>query len=515
MGGVSEKSADVQPQDRPDEPAADPDSQDDEPNPHRWRILAVTLVVGFMSLLDVSIVNVAIPSMQRGLGTSAGTIQWVVSGYALAFGLTLVAGGRLGDAYGRRRLMIYGLVGFVVSSAAVGLAPNVALVIVARLVQGLTAGLLTPQNTGIIQQLFRGAERARAFGMFGFTVSVSSAAGPVLGGLIIAAAGEQNGWRWLFLVNVPIGLLAILGVLRLVPKRTTAAPGDSRIDIVGALLLGGAVMCLLYPVVSIESGQRRPLLLLVGVPVFVYSFVRWERRLVGQDRPPLLDLTLLRSLPGYVNGLVVGALYFTGFTGLLLVLSVHFQDALGFTPLSAGLLLMPFAVGSAVSAPVAGRLVTRVGRPLTVYALLTMMTGVALLAAFGAEHGSNGLWPVLAPILLLTGLGGGAVVSPNITLTLADVPPRMGGAAGGALQTGQRIGAAVGAALLMTIYQVAKGPGSGAAAAGAALRWSLVTALVLLAVALAMAVRSVQDARNDAREASDDEVSDVRRAGDG
>ncbi len=176
-----------------------------EPDPRRWRILGVSLVIAFMALLDVTIVNVALPSIRAGLGTSNATVQWVVSGYALAFGLTLVAGGRLGDAYGRRRLMLIGLAGFVVSSAAVGLAPTIGLVIVARLVQGASAGLLTPQNSGLVQQLFRGAERGRAFGMFGLTVGISSATGPVLGGLIIALAGAENGWRWLFLVNVPIG----------------------------------------------------------------------------------------------------------------------------------------------------------------------------------------------------------------------------------------------------------------------------------------------------------------------
>ncbi|MEP6629950.1 MAG: MFS transporter [Lapillicoccus sp.] len=459
------------------------------PHPRRWRILSVSLVVGFMALLDVSIVNVAIPSMQQALDASPGTIQWVVSGYALTFGLTLVAGGRLGDAYGRRRMMLIGLVGFVVTSAAVGLAPSIGLVVAARLLQGAMAGLLTPQNSGLIQQLFTGAERARAFGLFGFTVSVSSAAGPVLGGLIIAAAGAEQGWRYLFLVNIPIGVLGLVGVARLVPRRQTG-PGRSGagIDVVGAVLLGLAVMCLLYPVVSIESGQRWPLVLLVGVPLFAYAFARWERRLARAHRPPLLDLNLLRTLPGYVNGLVVGTLYFTGFTGLLLVLSVHLQTALGLTPLAAGLLLMPFAVGSAVSAPLAGRFVPTIGRKLTVVALVVMMTGVALLAAFAAARGRSDLAVVLVPVLLLTGLGGGAVVSPNITLTLADVPPAMGGAAGGALQTGQRIGASIGAAVLMTVYQ-AVAPGAGA---GTALRAALVTALALLALALAMAVRSLR-----------------------
>jgi EmrB/QacA subfamily drug resistance transporter len=441
-----------------------------------------------MSLLDVSIVNVAIPSMQQGLETSPGAIQWVVSGYLLAFGLTLVAGGRLGDAYGRRRMMLLGLTGFILSSAAVGVAPSVGLVIVARLVQGATAGLLTPQNSGLIQQLFRGSERARAFGVFGATVSVSSAAGPVIGGLIIGAAGADNGWRYLFLVNVPIGLVALVAVARIIPRRTdTANRGDSRIDVVGALLLGLTVLSLLYPIVSIEGGNRWTLLVLLLVPVFAWVFVRWERRVSAARRPPLLDLSLLRSLPGYTNGLLVGSTYFAGYTGILLVFSVYLQQGLGYAPLDAGLLLMPFAVGSAISSPLAGRIVPRLGRRLTVIALTVTMTGVCLVAVFVAGHPSSGLAWVAVPILFLTGLGGGAVVSPNITLTLADVPPRMGGAAGGALQTGQRIGSAIGAAVLMTVYETTQRSG-----AGSALRWSLGAAIVMLAVALVMAVRALR-----------------------
>ncbi|KQW48004.1 MFS transporter [Nocardioides sp. Root1257] len=453
-----------------------------EPDPRRWRILGVSLVIGFMALLDVSIVNVAIPSMQEGLHTSAGTIQWVVSGYALAFGLTLVAGGRLGDAYGRRRLMLIGLACFIVSSAAVGFAPNAALVVLARLAQGASAGLLTPQNSGLIQQLFRGAERGRAFGVFGLTVSVSSAVGPVLGGLIIAVAGEDDGWRWLFLVNVPIGLVAMVAVMAMVPRRTPRTePADNRIDVPGALLLGATVLCLLYPVVRVEGGARLPLLLLAGVPVFGWAFVAWERRTARRGHPPLLDLRLLRSLPGYVNGLAVGALYFTGFTGVLLVTSLYLQDGLGSTPLEAGLLLMPFALGSAVSAPLAGRVVSDLGRRLTVGALTTMILGVVLVALLVPGH--DPVWPWLAPTLLLAGLGAGAVVSPNMTLTLSEVPPRMGGAAGGALQTGQRIGASIGAAVLVTTYQLS------------GFRAALLTGAALVSLALLMAIRSLRQAR--------------------
>lgn len=463
------------------------DSAREQVDPRRWRILGVTLTVGFMVLLDVTIVNVAIPSMQDGLDTGAGTIQWVVSGYALALGLMLVTGGRLGDAHGRRAMMLLGLGGFITASAAAGLAPHVGVLIAARLVQGLSAGLLTPQSSGLIQTLFRGPERGVAFGLFGFTVSVSSAIGPVVGGLLIAAFGEEDGWRWIFLVNVPIGLVLLVAIARLVPGRVEGQT-DPRLDLVGALLLGATVLALLYPVVSLERGSALPLLGLVAVPVLAAGFVRWERRVVRTEGAPLLDLGLLRGTPGYASGIVIGTLYFTGFTGVFLVLSVYLQDGLGLTALHAGLLLTPFAVGSAVASPLAGRLVSRVGRPLTVAALSVMMAGLVGVALVVPADRAAGLsWLAIALPLLVAGLGGGAVVSPNITLSLAEVPTRMGGAAGGALQTGQRIGAAVGAALIMTAYQVAL---SQSVTPGTALRWALGVSLVLLATAWSAALWS-------------------------
>jgi EmrB/QacA subfamily drug resistance transporter len=455
------------------------------PDPRRWRILAVSLLVGFMSLLDVTIVNVAVPSIRAGLDTSAATVQWVVSGYALAFGMTLVAGGRLGDAHGRRRMMTIGLIGFVVSSAAVGLAPNAAAIVVARLAQGASAGLLTPQNSGLIQQLFRGDERGRAFGMFGFTVAVASATGPLIGGALIALLGEEDGWRSLFLVNVPIGLVALVLIRRLVPDNVDRTGRDPRIDVPGALLLGLTVVAVLYPLISLEAGAGLPLLLLATVPLLAWSFVRWEQRTVGRGHPPLLDVSLLRGLPGYANGLLVGTLYFTGFTGIFLVLSVHLQEGVGFSPLHAALLLTPFAIGAATTSPVAGRLVGRIGRRVTLLALTVMMTGTAL-SAWLVTSPPGSLWWTLAPAMFLAGVGGGGVISPNFTLTLAEVPPQMGGAAGGALQTGQRIGSALGAALLMTVYQASLTVTSPEVAA----RLALVAALLVLSVALAAAVRS-------------------------
>ncbi|NPC96936.1 MFS transporter [Nocardioides sp. zg-DK7169] len=467
---------------------ASPGASDDTyvADPRRWRILAVNLVVGFMSLLDVTVVNVALPSMREALDTSTSTVQWVVSGYALTFGLTLVAGGRLGDAYGRRRLMTLGLLGFMVSSVLVGLAPNVETVILARLLQGASAGLLTPQNTGLIQDLFRGAERGRAFGMFGVTVATASALGPVIGGSIIALAGEEDGWRWLFWINVPIGLAALIGIVRLTPGRR-GAEERPWIDVVGAVLLGLTVLAVLWPMVLAEGGHRLPLLLVPLAVPLGWAFVRWEARLRRVGRPPLLEVGLLRQVPGYADGLVIGTLYFTGFTGIFLVLSVHLQEQLGLSPLEAGLLITPFAVGSGFTAPAAGRLVNRIGRRITVWALVMMMSGIVLVALLAPGREGTSLALVLVPSLLLAGIGAGGVISPNFTLTLADVPPAMGGAAGGAVQTGQRIGTAFGAALLMTAY------GTGSATSPATgLRAALVTALVLLSLALVVAIRSAR-----------------------
>ncbi|WP_286930864.1 MULTISPECIES: MFS transporter [Aeromicrobium] len=456
----------------------------DEPDPRRWRILVVTLAVGFMTLLDVTVVNVAVPSIREGLDTSAGTVQWVVSGYALAFGLVLVAGGHLGDAYGRRRLMTIGLIAFVASSAAVGLAPNAELVVAARLAQGAAAGLLTPQNAGLIQELFTGAERGRAFGYFGLTVSVASGLGPVLGGAIIALSGEL-GWRLIFLVNVPIGLVALVAIRRLVP----VARGDGereRVDVVGAVILGLTVLCLLYPLIELESGSRLPLLLVIAVPPLALGFVRWERSVRARGRSPMLDIGMLAELPTYGSGVLIGTLYFAGFTGVFLASSVWLQEARDLSALHSGLLLTPFAIGAAITSTPAGRLVSRAGRLVTIGALVVLMTGFAAMAWVTPGQDSEALWWTFAPLLLFAGLGGGGVVAPNQTLTLQDVPPSVGGAAGGALQTGQRIGSALGTAALMTVYGIA------AANHGAdvGLRAALLTSVAVLSLALAVAVVS-------------------------
>ncbi|MCW2569642.1 MAG: major facilitator superfamily 1 [Mycobacterium sp.] len=478
------------------EPAADQTGAD----PRRWRVLAVTQLAGFMTLLDVSIVNVALPSIERDLGVSAGAVQWVLSGYALTLGLALVPAGRLGDTLGRRRMFLIALSAFVMTSALTGAAPTIGLLIAARLVQGVAGGMLVPQNSGLIQELFRGAERGRAFGILGATVGLATAAGPVLGGLILAAVTGPDGWRWVFYVNVPIGLVALVLAARFVPSTRVGGRGHAHLDLVGTLLLGGGVLCLLLPLVDTESGSpARWWYVFVVAVLLLAAFARWESRSVRRGRQPLLDPRLART-PGYAAGSAIALVYYVGFTGIGLVFALFFQDGLGYSPLRSGLAVTPFALGVAASAAIAGRLVSRVGRWLTVSGLVTTAVGlVATAVVLRHVGGDAAAWAAAVP-LLVAGVGGGMVTSPNITLTLESVPVEMAGAAGGALQTAQRIGAAIGTAVLAAIfYQVLIRTGRDypAAVYDALLCASGVMLLALL-MAVAELVRRHQGDRRDA-----------------
>jgi EmrB/QacA subfamily drug resistance transporter len=493
--------------------AARPEAPAEGADPRRWKALSVALTAGFMSLLDVSIVSVALPSIQRGLGTDAAGVQWVVSGYALAFGLALVPAGRLGDAFGRRRLFMIALTAFVVFSALVGAAQNTPWLIAARLAQGLAAGAMAPQNSALIQQLFRGAERGRAFGFFGATVGLSTAVGPVAGGIILALAGEQSGWRWIFLVNVPIGVLALVLAARLLPKGGGSG-GRTQVDLVGGGLLGVGVLAVMLPLVLAESGGVARLwwLFLVGAAVLA-AFVAWEYRMTRRDREPLLNLELLTHTAGYASGAALGFAYFIGFSGIWLVFALFFQAGLGYSPLQSGLSVTAFAIGSAASAVVGGRLVERFGRLLTVTGLAMVVVGLGATAAvFLLAPPSAVGWAAALP-LLVGGIGGGWVVAPNTTMTLRGVPVRMAGSAGGALQTGQRIGSAIGtAALTGVFYGVLAGSGKDYALAGAV---AIGTAALVVCVALVIGIvewrRDRRAAAEEAAEQAAEEAADHRQ----
>ncbi|GAB6898673.1 MFS transporter [Kineosporia succinea] len=414
---------------------------------NRWPAFAVCLVAGFMTLLDVSIVNVALPSIRSGVSATSSELQWVSSGYALSFGLVLVAAGRMGDVRGRKNVFIAGLTLFTLASALCGLAPNAALLVVARVLQGVAGGLLQPQISGFIQELFQGKERARAFGLFGATVGISTAVGPLVGGALIAAFGTDHGWRAVFFVNVPVGIAAVIAAFRLLPASTTRRESKG-LDPVGAVLLGAGVLCLLLPLVESRSWTGvLPWLLMIPAVLLLTGFVLWERRAAD----PMVDLNLLR-IPSYSLGSVVGLVYFAGFTAIFFVFALFLQEGKGYSALESGLALTPFAIGSSVAAFVGGRLIGRLGLRLVAIGLAMVITGLlATVVAVRLVDGDGiGLWTALP--LLIAGLGSGAVISPNLTLTLGDVPVAQAGTAGGIVQTAQRIGAAAGIAAVGALF---------------------------------------------------------------
>jgi len=469
-------------------PVARPDDAY-EPDPRRWRALIVVLVAGFMVLLDVSIVNVALPSIARGLGADDSDLQWVVSGYALAFGLVLVAGGRIGDARGRRPTLMIGLAIFTLASAACGLARNPVMLIIARLVQGVGGGLVTPQNAGLIQNLFRGAERGRAFGLFGAVVGVSTAIGPLLGGLLIQFGGAQEGWRWIFFVNLPVGIVAMILAVRTVPHRRRQKGERTDYDPVGAVVLGLATLLVLLPFVESRtwSGGLK-WTLLVPAALLGVLFVRWERRYRRRGREPMVDLALF-GRRSYTFGAAVALAYFVGFTGVFFIYALFLQDGMGYTALQSGLASTPFALGSAVGAWLGGRVITRIGSRLVAAGLVLVIVGLlASWVAIGLVDSPAVGWAVAGPFLV-AGLGSGLVIAPNQTLALSEVPPRQGGAAGGVLQTGQRIGSAAGIAAVGSLYYSRLASTGGDFSA--AVRDGFVLIVAFVAVALAIGIADI------------------------
>jgi MFS family permease len=308
-----------------------------------------------------------------------------------------------------------------------------------------------PQQSGVIQELFRGAERAKAFALLGATIGISTAVGPLLGGALIALGGTEHGWRLVFFVNVPVGLVAIPLALRLLPGGRPERRGES-LDPVGVVLLGVGVFLVLLPLVEEQtwSGAAKWLLVPTGLLVLA-GFVLWERSFGRRGKEPMIDLDLF-TVRSYGLGTTLGLIYFAGFTAIFFILTLFLQNGHGYTALQSGLTITPFALGSAVAAGLGGRLVTRYGRPVVAAGLALVVVGlVAAALLIGQVPGSHVGLAIAAP-LLVAGLGGGLVITPNVTLTLAEVPVARAGSAGGVLQTGQRLGAALGIALVGSLF---------------------------------------------------------------
>jgi EmrB/QacA subfamily drug resistance transporter len=420
-------------------------------DPRRWLALVVLMTAGFMDLLDTTIVNVAVPSIERHLHASSSQVQWVIVGYSLAFALTLITGGRLGDIAGRKRMFLIGVAGFTASSAIAGASTTAGLLIAARALEGASAAVMTTQVLSIIQAIFPARERAAVFGLYGGVSGLAAVSGPLIGGALVNANLFGWGWRPVFLINVPIGLLALLAAARVVRESKSGRP--LRLDVIGVALVTAAMLLLIYPLIQ---GQQDgwPIwsiaMLAASVPTFAI-FVAYERHKTVLDGSPLVVLHLFRQR-AFVAGILIQAAYYAGTGSLFIVFTLDVQAGLGFSALHAGLTVLPFSLGAMVAAGASVPLGPRLGRALIVAGGAASMIGCAgtLWAAhhYGVHLSSLDLTAPFA----VSGIGLGLMLPPLVNVTLAGVDPANAGSASGVLNTMQQSGQAIGVALIGLVF---------------------------------------------------------------
>jgi EmrB/QacA subfamily drug resistance transporter len=418
--------------------------------PGRW-LLPVILLGNMLNLVDTFVVNVALPTLSRTLHAGSAELEFVVTGYVVAYACLLVVGGRLGDTFGRRRMYLIGMAGFVIASAACGFAPSAPVLVAARVVQGAAGALVVPQTLALIQVNYQGQARQRALGIFGAVNSVAAAAGQILGGYLVSADLAGLSWRPAFLVNIPVGVVGLLLGGRLIAE--SRAPRPAPIDARGATLLGGALVLLLIPL-AVGREQHWPgwcWAMLVLAPVVAVAFAAVEWRIERAGGLPLLPLSLLR-LPGMRKGLVVCLAVFASFGAMMLTTTVSLQQGLHFGPLEAGLTLLPYTVAFLVGSLLARSAVARLGRlALCLGGLLFALASAVL--AVQAQLDYQGLTPLsLAPAQIVMGLGQAVLVIPLVGLVLAEVPAESTGAASGVWATTQQSAVALGVAAVGMVF---------------------------------------------------------------
>lgn len=419
-----------------------------------WIAFGVILVGAAMSLIDATIVNVALPSIRTSIDASEATLSWIISGYALAFGLALIPAGRLGDRLGHKWVFFGGLALFTVASVTCGLSQSDTQLIVSRVVQGLAGGIYLPAVSAYIQLLFGGRVRGRAFAIFGAVLGVSSAIGPVLGGLLIEAFGAEDGWRFVFGVNLPIGIAALIATAALVPNSPRQASAANGFDVVGLVLLSGALTAILVPLIEGQD-QGWPvwtIASLAGGVVLLVLFALWERGVVARGRTALVPPHLFRHA-AFTAGTLLALVYFAAFVSIFFSISLLWQAGLGHTALESGLVSIPFAIGSIVGASQSSKLAVSIGRRVLVIGAGLVAVGLigvylVLLLVPAVDLTS---WDLLGP-LLVAGFGSGLFIAPNVQFIVATVDPAEAGAASGVISTMQRIGSAIGIAVIGSVF---------------------------------------------------------------
>lgn len=429
-------------------PGSSPTLPDFSPlEPGRWRALAVLLLAAFMVLLDTSIVTNGLATLQRDLRASSSQVQFVLTGYSVAYGVLLITGGRLGDLYGRRRMFLLGLSSFILASALCGLAWSPGSLIAFRVVQGLAAALLFPQVTSFIQVLFPPSERPRAFGLQGATIGLGVIAGPLLGGLLIDANLFGSQWRPIFLVNVPVGILALLWASKVL--RESKAGAGRGLDLPGVALLTVALGLLIYPVVEgREQGWPVWLLSLLGLSFALLTvFVLYQRRMLEQGRTPLVQLAMF-SDRSFAVGALIAFVFQTSVLSYFVVMSLFFQAGLGYGPTRAALLLVAYQVAIAVASLLSARLSVRLGRSILTLGTVLLMVGLVGILLTLSASGLRYQGYELIPALLVSGLGFGCIAAPLQSVILSRVNPAFAGGASGTLATVQQVGSALGVAII-------------------------------------------------------------------
>ncbi|MFJ4626791.1 MFS transporter [Streptomyces sp. NPDC088847] len=424
----------------------------DSPAPYRWRwaALFVILAAEVMDLLDAVVTNIAGPSMRADLGGGASTLQWLAAAYTLSMAVGLVTGGRLGDIHGRRRMFLVGAAGFTLGSLLCAISVSPQMLIGARIVQGLFGAVMLPQGLGMIKEMFPPKESQKAFGMFGPVMGLSAVCGPILAGWLVDADYFGTGWRMIFLINLPLGAAAILGALRYLPRgRSEAKP---RLDIPGMLLVSMAALLLIFPLVQgREYDWPVWTFVMMAASIAVFAvFARYESYRSSNGQDPLVVPSLFRKR-GFSGGMVLGLVFFSTMQGFMLVFNLYTQIGLGYSPLKAGLVMVPWSGGMIVGFGIAQGVV-RFGRTVLQAGTVVMALGVFGVWLTLDQAGSGvGPWQLL-PSLLVTGIGMGLLMAPFFDIVLASVEHHETGSASGTMTAMQQLGGAFGVAILGTVF---------------------------------------------------------------
>jgi EmrB/QacA subfamily drug resistance transporter len=413
----------------------------------RWVVAIVVLAANTMDLLDATIVNVAGPSIRRDLGGGQSSIQWLSAAYTLAFAVLLIAGARLGDIAGRRRMFVLGLAGFTLMSAACALGQDMGTLIAFRALQGGFGAVMIPQGFGMLKQVFDDEELGKATRLFGPATGLAMLGAPILAGALIDANLWGSGWRLVFLINVPLGLIALPLAIRALPDGVSHP--DLKLDVVGIWLIGLALVAIIYPLIQGQGAGWPPwtyAMLAAGV-ILLVVFVRFERR---RGHNALIEPSLLTNRL-YLSGVAVMLAVFSAFGGLLLCVSLYGQLGRGWSPIRAGLSLTPMVIGLIAGMVVSGMFVQKLGRRLLHVGVVIIATGTTTLGLMLGASNSASTW-LLVPGLFLVGVGVGTVLGQLIQFILAAVSMNEVGSASGVMEASQQLSTALGVAVLATIF---------------------------------------------------------------